>query len=92
MATYDFITIKNTITRILGRDINEARLQVELDRPSFTPEVGRMIVIADRVKDLPRSTRYGTFIEMTGEGEYRITSGVGRYARALTAAEIAQCF
>jgi len=92
MATYDLNTIHKTISRLLGRDININKLEIELDRPLFAPAIGRMIVIADRTRDLPNSIRYGTFIGMTERREYRITSGTGKYARALTAAEIAQCF
>ena len=92
MATYDLITIKNALDRLLGRDINISKLKTALDRPSFTPAAGRMIVVADRVRDLAGSIRYGRFVEMTENRHYRVTNGVGRYARALTAAEIAQCF
>ena len=90
---YDIDTILATIERMLGKNINKARLIEELERGAvWVPELDRMIAVADNVADLAGSNRYGLFEGMSDAQEYQISTGRYKYARLLTAVEIAKCY
>lgn len=89
---YELKTIQATIERVLGKKVTLARLKTELERATWVPELDRMIAVADNLGDLDSSDRYGLFQEMTDRNEYQISSGRFKYARVLTAEEIAKCY
>ena len=89
---YSLKTITDTHNRLSDPDLTKPQMKAELEMPTWVPAVGQMIVIADRQDTLADSQRYGMFIEITDRGLYRTGSGRGGYARALTPAEIANCF
>ena len=89
---YDLITIKTTIERVLGKDVSLSKLKTELERVTWTPEVNRMVAVADRKENLEASDRYGMFVEMTDTQEFKLTHGTWKFARPLNADELANCF
>ena len=88
---YDLETIQKTILRVLGKNVTLAKLKTELEKPTWVPELDRMVAVSDSLDDLDASTRYGVFIGMQ-KGLYGISSGRWRYARLLTPEEIAKCY
>ena len=91
MAQYKIEVIHPTFERLLGSKITIAELESELDKVDWIPAIDQMIVISSQERTLAGSREYGRFIEMRSQ-MYITTAGVGKYARALTADEIAQCF
>lgn len=89
---YSLDTVHQTIERVLDKRIPKAKLQAELDRVIWEPELDRMIAVSDSLMDLNSSNRYGLFEGMTERGEYQISTGRWKYARALTTDEIAKCY
>jgi hypothetical protein len=88
---YDLNTIQITIERVLGMTVSKSRLQDELEKPLFTPDLDRMIAVADDITHLPTTVKYGVFTGMV-DGRYQIYSGRYRYARYLNPDELAKCF
>ena len=89
---YDLATIQATILRVLGKDVTQERLKTELEKAVWVPDLDRMIAVSDELSNLDASDRYGLFEGMTGDNRYKISSGRWRYARLLTADEIAKCY
>jgi len=102
---YSLDTIHSTIHRIftpiedramlrdeLTRLTSKPELRAELDRIIFIPELGRMIVVANKQVNLATSERYGMFQGMTADNQYRIATGRFNFARLLTPEELAKCF
>ena len=89
---YDLATIQSAIKRVLDKDVTQARLKSELEKAVWVPEVDRMIVVSDTIEGLDGSDRYGLFQKMTSDNRYQISTGRWKYARLLTAEEIAKCY
>ena len=89
---YNIDKIHETLTRAYGVQVAKPALRAELDRVIFVPELDRMIAVSDSLTDLDTTTRYGLFVGMTPKGLYKISSGRWKFARPLTAEEIAKCY
>jgi len=89
---YDLGTIQATILRVLGKSVTQVKLKAELEKATWVPELDRMIAVSDSLDDLDASDRYGLFMGMTENNQYKISTGRWRYARVLTTDEIAKCY
>jgi len=91
MATkYDIQTVTTTHNRLAGSSLSLDEMKTELEAPPWLPMVGQMIVLSDS-DDIKNSKRYGIFIKMQGS-KYVTTAGTLKYARPMTADEIAACY
>lgn len=87
---YDLTTVTDTHNRLSDPDLSESQMKTELEAPTWIPDVYQMIAVSDTV-DVNTSTRYGQFLKMEGK-KYLTTAGKLKYARRLTAEEIAACY
>lgn len=91
MANYDITTIQETFERLTDLDLTEAELEIELNHIAWIPANDQMMVISNKSNQLANSTEYGRFISFDNK-TYTTTAGKGKFARPLTAAELATCF
>ena len=85
--------IQETLARAYSLRVSKAELKAELDKDPFLPEMGQMIAVANDPQALASSDRYGFFEGIDAEnGRYIISTGRFRFARVLTADEIARCY
>ena len=90
---YTVDKIQMTLARAYSLRVPKAELRAELDKEPFLPEMGQMIAVANDPQALDTSDRYGFFEGIDGEnGRYIISTGRFRFARVLTADEIARCY
>ena len=89
---YGIDKIHETLARAYDVNVPKPALKAELDRVMFAPELDRMVAVSDTLADLATSDRYGLFLGMTPKGLYKISSGRWKFARPLTAEEIAKCY
>ena len=89
---YSLDTIQSTLKREYGISIGKPALKVKLEMPQFTPDMDRMVAVANNPDNLATSGRYGVFTTMVS-GTYQLANGTTwRHARYLTADEISKCF
>lgn len=91
MTNYDIITIQTTFERLTGSEMTEAELEAELEYIAWVPDIDQMAVISNKSSSLATSTEFGRFISYDNT-KYITTAGQGKFARPLTAAEIASCY
>jgi hypothetical protein len=86
---YELPLVTSTHNRLSDPDLTEAEMEIELEKPAWEPAVYQMIAVSDA--DINNSKRYGQYLKMEGN-KYLTTAGKMKYARELTAEEIAACY